>query len=61
MKKYLFILLVLVSCEPIIIESQGATYYVAPTTASPAGNNSNAGTIAAPWRTLTYAFSMASP
>jgi len=58
MRKYLFILLVLVSCEPIIIESQGATYYVAPTTASPAGNNSNAGTIGAPWRTLTYAFQM---
>jgi len=59
MRKYLFILLVLVSCEPI--ELPGATYYVAPTTASPAGNNSNAGTLAAPWRTLTYAFSMASP
>lgn len=60
MKKYLFILILLVSCEPI--EIQGATYYVAPTTASPAGNNSNAGTtIDAPWRTLTYAFSMASP
>ena len=33
------------------------TYYVSPTTASPAGNNANAGTISAPWATLSYAIS----
>lgn len=33
------------------------TYYVSPTTASPAGNDANAGTIAAPWATLSYAIS----
>jgi hypothetical protein len=32
------------------------TYYVAPATATPAGNDSNAGTIAAPWRTWNKAF-----
>lgn len=34
-----------------------ATYYISPTTASPAGNNANAGTISAPWATLSYALS----
>ena len=29
----------------------GATYYIAPTTATPAGSDANAGTIAAPWAT----------
>jgi hypothetical protein len=34
-----------------------ATYYVAPSTASPAGSDSNAGTIGSPWLTLNYAWS----
>ena len=29
------------------------TYYIAPTTASPAGNDDSAGTIGAPWATLS--------
>lgn len=32
-----------------------ATFYVSPTTATPAGNNSNNGSISAPWATLSYA------
>jgi len=35
-----------------------ANYYVAPTTATPAGNDSNAGTIDAPFATLTKAYSL---
>jgi hypothetical protein len=37
----------------------GTIYYVAPSTATPAGNNANAGTIAAPWLTWSYAFAHA--
>lgn len=33
-----------------------ATYYCAPTTASPAGNDSNSGTIGSPWATLNHAW-----
>lgn len=37
----------------------GTIYYVAPSTATPAGNNANAGTISAPWLTWSYAFAHA--
>jgi len=52
MKKLLLIALFVLSTAV-----NAATYYVSPTTASPAGNNANAGTIAAPWATLSYAIS----
>ncbi|UOF79175.1 hypothetical protein [Caudoviricetes sp.] len=35
------------------------TYYIAPSTASPAGNDANAGTEASPWRTLNKACTVA--
>jgi hypothetical protein len=55
MKKILIIPLLAIS---IIINA--ATYYVAPTTATPAGNDANAGTLAAPWRTWYKAIQTAS-
>jgi hypothetical protein len=39
--------------------ANAATYYVAPSTATPAGNDSHAGTITAPWLTWHYAASRA--
>lgn len=61
MKRYIAILffIILTTCTKIITFEASAqtTYYVSPTTASPAGNNANAGTIAAPWATLSYAIS----
>lgn len=36
------------------------TYYLAPSTATPAGSDANAGTITAPWLTLAYAYATAS-
>lgn len=46
MRKILVILLLLISAI-----AGATTYYVAPSTATPAGNDSNAGTITAPWLT----------
>jgi hypothetical protein len=54
MKKLLIIILWLIS-----ISLNAATYYVAPSTASPAGNDSNPGTIGAPWLTWNHAASVA--
>jgi len=50
--KHLFIILL----SFLAVVASAETYYVAPTTATPAGNNANAGTLAAPWATLDYAF-----
>jgi hypothetical protein len=55
MRKLITILFLLVS-----VTLAGTTYYVAPSTASPSGNDSNAGTIAAPWLTWGKAFTSAS-
>jgi hypothetical protein len=46
MKKLLTILLLLIT-----IQLSATKYYIAPSTATPAGNDANAGTIAAPWLT----------
>jgi hypothetical protein len=46
MKKIIIILLWVIG-----ITSYAATYYVAPSTATPAGNDSNVGTITSPWLT----------
>lgn len=62
MKRLFFIpyIFLFVACTKIgMLDVRAATYYVSPTTASPAGNNSNAGTIAAPWATLSYALTQA--
>lgn len=50
MKRLIFIPLFL-----ILLNSYAATYYVAPTTATPVGSDSNSGTIAAPWLTFQKA------
>lgn len=55
MKKLLIILFLLI---PVLIF--GNTYYVATTTSTPAGNDGNAGTIAAPWATWSKANSSVS-
>lgn len=54
MKRLIFILLFI----PFALNA--TTWYVAPTTATPAGNDANAGTIAAPWATWGKAFTSAS-
>ena len=53
MKKLIIILFWLLT-----VSLQAATYYIAPTTATPAGNDANAGTLAAPWATIGKAFSV---
>ena len=55
MKKLIMILLFLVS-----LTIQATTYYVAPSTASPAGSDSNSGTIGSPWLTLNHAWAAVS-
>jgi hypothetical protein len=40
----------------LTISLSASTYYVAPTTATPAGSNANAGTLDAPWATFDYSF-----
>ena len=50
MKKY-FIFILLFYC----VTSFATKKYIATTSASPAGNNGNSGTIASPWLTLQYA------
>jgi hypothetical protein len=56
MKKLIIIPLLL--CSLII---RATTHYVAPASATPAGNDANAGTIAAPWGTLDKACDNAVP
>ena len=51
MKKLLTLLIFLIS-----IHVFADTYYVAPSDATPAGNDANAGTIAAPWLTWTKVY-----
>ncbi len=59
----LLLLLPLLFCsheqpEPVV---QGSSYYVAPVTADPPGNDFNPGTIEAPWATFEKAFHTAGP
>lgn len=58
MRKYIKIIVIVIFSvlTDFVINAQ-TTYYVSPTTATPAGNNANAGTISAPWATLSYAIS----
>jgi uncharacterized protein YjdB len=56
MKKIL--LLLLIGFSSVV---SATTYYVAPTTATPAGKNTNNGTKAAPWATFPYAIGRAYP
>src|ERR1035437_139593 len=51
MKKLLFFLTFLI----VTLIAQATTYYVAPSTASPAGSDSNDGSLAHPWFTLNHA------
>jgi uncharacterized protein (TIGR02145 family) len=55
MKKILTILFTLL----LGVTLSATTYYVAPTTATPVGNDANAGTILAPWLTWQKAFATA--
>lgn len=50
MKRFIIILFWIIT-----LLSNAATYYVAPTTATPAGSDLNAGTLAAPWATFNKA------
>jgi len=52
MVRYIFSILLLL----ISITVNATEYYIAPTTATPPGSDSNAGTIASPWLTLTKAW-----
>ena len=52
MKRLLTILFLLIT-----LTVRGTVYYIAPSTATPAGSNSNSGTITSPWLTLNYAWS----
>jgi hypothetical protein len=52
MRKILILFLLICS-----LTASAATYYVSPTTATPAGNDANAGTLAAPWATWQKGFS----
>jgi len=56
---YLLKKILLISFCLVSISLSAATYYVAPSTAKPAGNDSNAGTISSPWLTWHYAASVA--
>jgi len=55
MKKILFIFIFIFS----FISVFGDVMYIAPSTASPAGSNSNSGTISSPWLSLSYAWDQA--
>jgi hypothetical protein len=55
MKKLIIFLFLFIS-----LLSQATTYYVAPSTASPAGSDSNSGTISSPWLSLNHALSYVS-
>jgi len=52
MVRYIFTLLILLAS----ISASATKYYLAPTTATPAGSDSNSGTIASPWFTLEKAW-----
>lgn len=56
MKKILILLLFITS---LTIQAQ-TTYYIAPTNASPAGNDSNNGSVSSPFATINHAWSVAS-
>lgn len=52
MKKFVCIILL----SFVFLSVFAKTVYIAPSTASPAGSNSNSGTISSPWLSLTYAW-----